>query len=694
MRAPLAASMGVLAALATALPVSAQPMPPAPVALTAEGVFGNESLLGDGYSALTITATNTTSSTLRGHVEVVIRQWQQPEHAEELPLDLPGGETRRAVVTIFVSDSAEISVRYVADGRVVGVTSLSPAYGSGAEALVVLADPPRIRGALLDLQTTVVTPTTGYAGGGPQASGVPLGVVAFDARTGDPILPDSALGWASVGVLVVSAPALARVPERQLSALRGWLHSGGRLLVFPRTDADLALPFVREHLGTITRSTTQVMIDALPPIPGLECPTGTLAESFGCSARAGFGAIYIASFDGTAPPYVDTPSTRAVVEAIVNASNAALDPVRPSLPFAEHTDDMSDGNTYYGSAQQASFGRLRAALDPNEGYRPALALIAVVLFLYVLLVGPLNFWWVQRRKTPTYALVTTPALALACVVVMFMVGYLGKGVLMRYRRVEIVEAVAGDDTGLARRYTGLYATRPTTIEIPGPEQGGIMRIAGGSGGLVRAGDEHATLEDVRAGLWETVFTREDRTLPLGEGISFDVDGARLANVVNRSALDLHNAFVIDGMGQVFLVGDIAAGATAPIARDSTYFVAAGSTFYDASSLEVGTLRDALGLTRDDDAYVLGIARLLGSQLVTGYLPVLYARAETDAEPASSPSFARESDLRILRVVPAYTQSTTYVIGGGIHDVPVNPPSAPTDPMGAALDSLFGGGGAR
>ena len=49
---------------------------------------------------------------------------------------------------------------------------------------------------------------------------------------------------------------------------------------------------------------------------------------------------------------------------------------------------------------------------------------------------------------------------------MFFVGYLGKGVLMRYRRVEIVEAVEGDTVGLARRYTGYYFTRPSSMRSP------------------------------------------------------------------------------------------------------------------------------------------------------------------------------------------------------------------------------------
>lgn len=681
------AALALAALLAPGLAL-AQPPPRPPVALAAEGVFGNPALIGDGYDAIVVRAQNTTSATIRGHVEVSVRQWQQPEQVVEVPLDLPGGELRSAIATVFVSDSAGIEVRYVAEGGgTITSTSLAASYGQNALALVVLADPPRLRGALLDLTTNVRAPSWGYGGGGTTASGVPLGVVSFDARTGDPVMPDSALGWSSVSVLAVSAPALGRVGQDELDALSGWVHAGGRVVVFPRTDADFAIPFLHAVFPDVARGEDEERIDGQPPIHALTCGE-THRETFGCSARVGFGAVYLADFDGAAPPYVELPTTRAIVSALVDQASGDFDQVATAVPYGRHTDEMGDTYGYYGSAQRLSFARLRAALDPNEGYRPALALVGFVLFLYVLVVGPLNFWWVGRRKTPTLALVTTPIAAFACAAVMFLVGYVGKGVVMRYRRVDIVEAVEGDSVGVARRYTGYYFTRPASMQTEGAEDGGIFRVLGGSGGTVRLGDTAPSLRGVSGSLWETVFTREEHEIDLGAGVTFTLDDRRLAAVHNGTGATLEHAFVVDGGGSVYAVGDVAPGASANIPRDASLYLP-NSGYYDVGASEVGTLRDALGLGRDEDAYALGIIRLLGT-MPAGSLPVLYARTAPDAAPTADPSFSAERDLRILRLLPDYPTPAVLPTSGSITAITHEAP-APTDPLGDALQHFFGAG---
>lgn len=684
----------LLAWLAAPL-AQAQPAPRRPVALSVEGVFGNETTLGDGFDAISVQATNQTTATLRGHVQITVVQYQQPEQVTRMPLDLPAGEARRAVVTVFCPDSASIRASYVADGgSVLAEASMSATYGQSARGLVVLADPPRLRGALLDMTTNVRAPNWGYAGGGMSASGVPLGIVGFDARTGDAIAPTSALGWSGIGVVAASIPALTRLSDEQRDALEGWIHAGGRVVLFPRTDADLSAPFVHAHFPELARGTRLERVDGQPPIAELTCGAAQ-RDHFGCIARAGFGAVYVADFDGAAPPYVELPTTRALVQSVVDQASGGLDPDMPALAFGRHVDETADNYGYYGSATRMSFGRLRAALDPNEGYRPALALVGVLLFFYVLAIGPLNFWLVGRRKTPTLALATTPAIAFACALLMFLVGYVGKGVLMRYRRVEIVETVSGDHVGLARRYTGFYFTRPTSMDVVSPEHGSIGRILGGSGGVLYQGDTSTTLRSASGGLWETIFTREEHVIDLSEGVSFVVDERRLASVVNRTGRPLRHAFVVDAQGRVYVVGDVASGSTVDIPRDSALYLPPNG-YYDVSSSDVAALRDALGLGPGEEAYALGLQRLLAT-FPSGNVPVLYALTDPDPEPAATPAFTSERDLRILRVVAEMPSSPLYLPTGNIvelDDAAEPTPAAPADPMGSALQQFFGGGGTR
>jgi hypothetical protein len=225
------------------------------------------------------------------------------------------------------------------------------------------------------------------------------------------------------------------------------------------------------------------------------------------------------------------------------------------------------------------------------------------------------------------------------------------------------------------------------METTGAERGGIFRVLGGSGGIVHQGDTSQTLRSVSGSLWETVFTREEQTVDLGEGISFVLDERRLARVHNGTSNELHGAFIVDAAGTVYVIGDVAAGATVDIPRDGALFLPASSGYYDVSSPDVGTLRDALGLARGEEAYALGIARLLGA-LPSGLLPVFYAQTTPDAAPTSSPSFAVERDLRIVRVVPNMPVPEVYLGTGTIAAVA---PEPPPDPLGDALQGFFGTG---
>ena len=124
---------------------------------------------------------------------------------------------------------------------------------------------------------------------------------------------------------------------------------------------------------------------------------------------------------------------------------------------------------------------MRVALDPNESYKPGLAIAAVLLLLYVVLVGPVNFRFIGKRGTPTLALLTTPALAALGLVAMLGVGYIGKGVLMRYRRVEVSEAIEGERFAPSRRYTSLFLTRPVVFDLDAPARGALTMVPGGMG---------------------------------------------------------------------------------------------------------------------------------------------------------------------------------------------------------------------
>lgn len=652
----LARWWGALAAallLLGAAPHASRAQAPEPVRVRLDPLFGDGTLLTEAWVPVIVTVENRRRTDFAGAVHLEVRSYDGGRTRHVAPVDLPGGATRRVVLDVFCARTgATLRAAYRVDEAVLGRGSASSDYSAGARSVVVLGDPPRLRGALLELDV--------FEPGDPGPSGrqirVPVGAVRFDGATGDPMLPEDAVGWSSVRLLVAHAPALERASERQRRALGDWLRTGGRLLVFPRTEADLARPWLSAWAGPLAAASSDAPREGaaggLVPPEGapfsLACGEGQRPERFGCSAAVGFGRVFVAAYDGTAPAAIESGAPRELVRSVYSATP----PVAPALRFGRGEDRLAQRSW----SVEPSFGALRAALDPNESFRPALGLVALVLLLYVVVVGPLNFRWVQRRNRPTLALLTTPAAAVGCLVLMLIVGYLGKGVTMRYRRVELVEAVEGQRRAPARRYTGLFSTRPGAFDLPGPGDDAVAwRVGnrGDRGPIHRRGGGGVTLADFRAGLWETVFVREDRLLDLGGAVRFERDGARLAAVHNDSDRPLRGALVVDPAGRVLPVGDVAPHGSAPVPRASELTLGTPNPlgFGRAREHETRELARHFGLSGEEDArYVHGLVRLCGP-FVAPEAPVLYARLPVEPRPLAD-RFGPEAVHRWIRVAPS------------------------------------------
>lgn len=649
----------LLGALVSASPSTAQPQPP--VHVTVESLFGEGTLLSEAYAPVVVTLESRTSRDLQGELELAVEGRPGTRHVAHV--DLPAGALRQVVMTLFADgDGGGLTARYRVDGREAGRGGASYTSTSGGRSVVVMGEPPRLRGALLDLDVEE------HFASGPRQLRAAVGVVRFDAASGDPMLPTEAVGWSSVRLLVASAPVLARASEAQRAALLDWLRVGGRLLVLPRTSADLAEPWLRRWAGPVEVGPPGESAPALVPSAGerfsLGCGEAQRVESFGCSAPVGFGRIYLASYDAASPSAIDSGVSRELVRSVYAARELA----EPRYGFGRHRETLS-GELYHYPGALPGIGSVRAALDPNESFRPALVLVALALLLYVIVVGPLNFRWVQRRNQPALALVTTPLAALGCVAVLLLVGYVGKGVTTRFRRFELVEAVEGERRAPARRYTGLYMTRPGSFELPSTPAGeAAHRVEGGGA----RGPEHrhhggrVQLADFRAGLWETVFLREDRLVELRGTVRFERDGRRLAEVVNELSEPLRHAFVVEESGSVYVIGDLPPGGRASIPRTVTSTVPAWSYREGARSLAT-----PLGLGGEHVRALAGLVATFalhtGSATTEPVLPALYAYVPIDSATLAE-RFSSEADERWIRIVPR------------LRGEPVAPAAPPLDPQ--------------
>lgn len=665
--------MRSLLALLVVLCVSAtaQAQTQTPVNLVVRPLFGAETFGAGQYGTLLIEAENRTAQPLTGHVIVSNATYGSRPVVREMPLHLPPGAKRRAIVSLFVLNGASVNAQYEASGRVLGRASVSAGYG-GQEGIVVLSDSPRLRGALVD--THVMRAPDPYSG--LTDFTVPVAAIEIDPQTGDPIVPNVAVGWTGVALVVASIPLVTRLPAREQGALVDWVRGGGLLVLVPRTDADLADPLVTSLLGELeivpeTDPNNIAWASAfVPPESASRTLRGASPllrhELFGASRRVGFGRVFTLTFDAMAPGTAERPETKTLIASIVS-------PVRNMgtelsfLRIGSQADTLDDSYaTMYGGSYNGAFGSLRPALDPNEGYKPALALVALLMLVYVFVVGPANFAFVGKRGKPILALVTTPIVAFVCLVMMLGLGFIGKGTRTRFRAVEMIEAIEGDSFATTRRYTGLFFATPRDLSIAEPPRGVHRLLLGPSTEPGRFIDEGGvtTLSEVRGRLWETRFLREDAIVDIGGGVTFRRANQRIAAVENHTSFRLRHAVIVDGGGAVYPVGDIEPGGVATTSSPPTDTVTVGMMgggYYGMSPTANGYER-ALGIASGpqpdgmpDDveqrtALLAGLVGRVGGGLATAAMPALIALLDApDREIADT--FSREYELRLIRVIP-------------------------------------------
>ena len=678
-----------LVALAASGSGSASAQSQRPVGVEVAPLFGPDLVRPRTWVALLVTLENRTTRSFQGEVHLMVKAWSSDALTHETRVDLPGGATRRVVMEVYLpEDGAEVRTEYRVDGSIAGRTAYIVPYSSSGAGIVVLARESRLRSMLGNVETTMEDQY-----GSVRQVNMPVGSVTFDATTGDPIAPESPLGYAPVAMVVARSSELEALSPPQAEALRRWVATGGKLFVFPRTPEAVRQPFLRSLVGELVFAEMregevhQAVPDELRGwrwVPSDD--SEWLTESFGGSRRLGFGRVYLATYDGTVPPHVDRGYTPAALRAVASYRSFTN---RPMLPFAA-PDDQSLG-LGFGGGSESGFQELRSALDPNESFRPALGLVALLLLVYVVLVGPVNFRWVAKKNRPIFALVTTPVLALGCLVLMLAVGYIGKGVTMRYRSVELVDAVAGEPLGSAREYLSFFLTRPTSFDLD--DATGRRLLPEGSPRMphivMDGAEQH--MEDLQGGLWQSLFLRRDTTRDLGGAITFDVENQRLTAVNNGSSAPIHDAILLAPGGAVYAVGDIAPGSAAPIQgqpiatiRQQDYY------YYGPNQSDMRALANALGMNTEEGRKTLyGLTQLTrGLEAATPYL-----LARLDESEGEIAGFSEERSVDLLRVLVPSPEGPIHIAGYGGPTTNVAPPDLepidqPAEPMVDGPDDPF------
>ncbi|MFO0679824.1 MAG: hypothetical protein U0169_25085 [Polyangiaceae bacterium] len=263
------------------------------------------------------------------------------------------------------------------------------------------------------------------------------------------------------------------------------------------------------------------------------------ATGYGDAASYGLGEVHLLAFDPTKRPMVDDAWVHGRMIALVNdaRNHQAL------VPFASGS---FNGSTMYGGSGARE--TVRRALDPNENFRPALGIAAIILILYSIVVGPVTYLRAQKKQKPFAPLFWVPAWATGAFILIVLVGFATKGVRGRARTIAFADVAAGFSRGPVTRFRGFFSPQTRNIDVAATDRTGLVSAFGSEGfgsrdGLLKVDRDAARLAGVTLLPWETYVVREDAYMDVGGGVSIVPTPDKGFNFTNKTGKPLAHVVV-------------------------------------------------------------------------------------------------------------------------------------------------------
>lgn len=661
--------------------------PPSDIAVEAVPMFGASGAIAWGWNQIVVRIQNNGTKPARGNVEITAGQYSHDRtfHATA-PYSVGAGASIHVRVPVHVILFGEVHVRVLAEGAEgppIAESTLSAFKPTGA-LLVDVSETSRLRGVIgevpLSFQFTPPgTPTSATA-----APTLTIGSPRFDPATGDPMLPDRAALYSSADAVMMRSDLLARVSGAELDALAGYVLAGGTLAIAVVRPEDIRHPTLTAFAGgAITRRgvSSEALRELDPPsasstfgspsgktIPAARNPTSDVSETlagyyggnlhgsaYGTSATYGIGEVHFLAFDPTRKPAVDDPWVQI---RMVDLTRRAYD--------RRSTQIFRPGNDASGN-----YDHVRQQLDPNQSSRWAIGVAALLLCLYAVLAGPINFSLASKSGRPLRALRHLPLYAAATFAIIVALGVFAKGVNGRARHLTLIEAGGGMTKGSAQRWRGFFSSRAKELTVRTTDGSSVVSTAAQSDSVdnedhLLVDRDGARLVDVAALPWQTVVVREHGFASLGEGIALARDGASGATIINRSGRDLRGVILRLPDGSMFYAAKIkdgdklASSAATPLAASTAWsaWQARVNSTTRAGSVELHALAaEVLRPRIEPDAPGLGEG-WTAIEEAAGYgvdwfpdgVPVLLGQLDGGEGRATDTGLRIESDRVLVRIV--------------------------------------------
>ena len=368
----------------------------------------------------------------------------------ETPVSLATGATKHFRTYITQDMPGTIDVRLQQGGRVVASEQASTTSASGL-LVGVLSDQPTTLDALAALHPGGYVPNVTHIQGSD--------------------LSDSSLVLRAFDMLAIDDFSTDTLTAAQRSAIGDYVINGGSLFLgtggsWHKTLGGLGTALLPMQ---VTGSAVLGSIAALNGLAGVEVATGTLSggsawlsegtQPLLIEKRFGQGMISMATFDWNQEQLAGWTSATAVLRQAF---------VRATYGIGDSPNGAPGVFTKFGftTSLASKGGQFSQALSNLPALSlPAWWLIGSLVLIYVLLIGPINYFVLRAINRRALAWVTVPALALVGSAGAYGAGVATKGTSVQANQVSVIHVAPGWDHAYQEAYTGLLAPTRGDYEV-------------------------------------------------------------------------------------------------------------------------------------------------------------------------------------------------------------------------------------
>jgi hypothetical protein len=374
-------------------------------------------------------------------------------------------------------------------------------------------------------------------------------------------LPTRIEAWSALDRLVWQDVDAATLSSEQLTAMRGWLALGGRLVIVGGTAGigslggfpDDILPYRPTSTVDVSATSLASLVGSAPEGAGdIPAMAGDLIRGralatsgdrvVAAQAAYGSGNVTILGIDPTVGWVSQAATSRSLWPALIPARS-------------EGSVGMTDDSQIVSAVSNLP----SLALPPLRG-------LLLLLFGYIALIGPVNYLILRRLDRREWAWVTMPILIVGFAVGAYAFGSALRGSSIIVNEVGIVRGAPDATEGRAQVYLGVFSPARGTyqVSVPGgallssPISGDVFGGTSASLDVIQGDPSRVRDLSVGFGSLRTIRAESQAVVPKVHAELALVDGTLKGTIRNDSAVKLEKPAIVLG-GNVKVLKDLSPG---------------------------------------------------------------------------------------------------------------------------------------